>query len=69
MIGEEIKKARNKAGLSQEELAFRADLHRTYISHLENNKKSPTLDTLFRICKALGTPASKLIAKAEKKKK
>jgi transcriptional regulator with XRE-family HTH domain len=68
MIGEELKKARGKAGLSQEELASRAGVHRTYISLLERNKKSPTLDTLIKICKALEVSASKIIARVERAK-
>lgn len=66
MLGEELKKAREAAGLSQEKLAFAAELDRTYISHLENDKKSPTLDVVFRICDALKIPASELIARVEK---
>jgi len=69
MFGEELKKARKKAKLTQEALAGLANVHPTYISHLENNKKSPTLDTLFQICEALGISASKLIAKVERVKK
>ena len=65
---EELKKARGKAGLSQEELASRAGVHRTYISLLERNKKSPTLDTLIKICKALEISASKIIARVERAK-
>jgi len=42
------------------------DLPGTYISHLENDKKSPTLDVVFRICDALKIPASELIARVEK---
>lgn len=68
MFGEELKKARKEAGLTQEELAARAGLHYTYISHLEGNKKSPTLDSLFRICKALGISASSLIERVEKER-
>ncbi|MFZ0928019.1 MAG: helix-turn-helix transcriptional regulator [Syntrophobacteraceae bacterium] len=66
MFGEELKKARKESGLTQEELAARAGLHYTYISLLETNKKSPTLDSLFRICKALGISAASLIARVEK---
>jgi transcriptional regulator with XRE-family HTH domain len=66
MLGEELKKARESAGLSQEKLAFAAELDRTYISHLENDKKSPTLEVVFRICDALKIPASELIARVEK---
>jgi len=65
MLGEEIRKARSKTGLSQESLAEKSGLHRTYISLLERNKKSPTLDTLFRICKALGISAAELIKRVE----
>jgi len=65
MLGEELRKARKEAGITQEELAARAGLHYTYISHLERNKKSPTIDSLFRICKALGISASSLIARVE----
>lgn len=65
MLGDEIRKVRKAAGLSQEELAGKSNLHRTYISLLERNKKSPTLDSLFRICKALGISASNLIKRIE----
>lgn len=65
MLGEEIRAARNRKGLSQEILAEKAGLHRTYISLLERNKKSPTVETLFRLCKALGISAAGLIKKVE----
>jgi transcriptional regulator with XRE-family HTH domain len=65
VFGTELKKLREKAALSQEQLAARAGVHRTYVSLLERNKKSPTLDVLFRLCKALGVPASKVIARVE----
>jgi len=65
MLGEEIRKARLKIGISQETLADRSGLHRTYISLLERNRKSPTLDTLFRICKPLSISVSSLIKKVE----
>jgi transcriptional regulator with XRE-family HTH domain len=65
MLGEEIRRARQKAGLSQEALADKAGLHRTYISLLERNLKSPTLDTLFRICEALGISTANLVKRVE----
>jgi transcriptional regulator with XRE-family HTH domain len=67
MLGEELRNARKAAGLTQEQLSFDAKLDRTYISQLENDKKSPTLDALFRICAALKVPASELIARVEKR--
>ncbi len=65
MVGKEFRKARQNAGLSQEELAHRAGLHRTYISLLERSKKSPTLDAFFRICNALDISPAKLMKKIE----
>jgi transcriptional regulator with XRE-family HTH domain len=49
MMGQELRKARQRAGLTQERLSFLAGLSRPYISELERNLKSPTVDTLFRI--------------------
>jgi transcriptional regulator with XRE-family HTH domain len=51
--------------LSQEELAFEAGLHRTYISLLERGVKSPTLNVLFRLADALDIPASEFIQEIE----
>ena len=65
MLGDVLRQVREEAGLTQEKLSFEAKLDRTYISHLENNHKSPTLDVLFRICDALQIPASELIARVE----
>lgn len=65
MIGDELKRAREEAELTQEQLSAAAKIDRTYVSMLENNKKSPTVDVLFRICLALGVPASELIARVE----
>jgi transcriptional regulator with XRE-family HTH domain len=69
MLGEELRKARDTAQLTQEQLSFAAQIDRTYISQLENNKKSPTVDVLFRICKALGVSASEVIASVERSAK
>lgn len=66
MLGNELRKAREKANLTQEELSFGAGVDRTYISQLENDKKSPTVDLLFRLCDAMGVRASELIARVEK---
>ena len=66
MLGKELRKARLAAGLTQEELAFKADVSRNYVSLLELGEKSPTVHVLLRICKALGVKASKLIARIER---
>lgn len=60
-----IKKAREDAHLSQEQLADLAGIHRTYVSQLERGIKVPTLTILERICCALSVRVSELIAMAE----
>ena len=64
-LGAELRRARLRAGLTQEELSFRAEVDRSYISQLERDLKSPTVDTLLRLCQALGVSASKIIARVE----
>lgn len=61
MLGEELKKERTRIGISQEELAYRAQVHRTYISLLERNVKSPTVEVLSRICNALNIKPSTIL--------
>ncbi|MBA2396883.1 MAG: helix-turn-helix transcriptional regulator [Ktedonobacteraceae bacterium] len=53
VFGEQLRSARKTAHLTQEELAFRAGLDRTYISLLERGIKSPTLTTFFQLCQVL----------------
>jgi transcriptional regulator with XRE-family HTH domain len=65
MLGEELRRAREAAGTTQEQLADRAGVHRTYVSLLERDKKSPTVAVLFRLCDALGILPSTLIARVE----
>jgi len=48
-----LRKLREKKGLSQEELSFRSELHRTYISQLERGLKSVTIKTLIKITDVL----------------
>jgi transcriptional regulator with XRE-family HTH domain len=49
-----LKKARTKAGISQEELGFRCDLHRTEISLLERGGREPRLGTMVKLASVLG---------------
>jgi transcriptional regulator with XRE-family HTH domain len=69
MMGQELRKARQRAGLTQERLSFLAGLSRPYISQLERDLKSPTVDTLFRICDALNVSAADLVRKADAARK
>jgi transcriptional regulator with XRE-family HTH domain len=67
MLGAILRELRERAGLSQEQLAFRAELDRTYISQLENDKKSPTIQTLFRICGAMKASPAAVIGRLERR--
>ena len=64
-IGTVLRALRVKKGLSQEQLGFKAGLHRTYVSQLERGLKSPSLNSLGKIAKVLGVKASKIMALAE----
>ncbi|MBR4561087.1 MAG: helix-turn-helix transcriptional regulator [Bacteroidales bacterium] len=54
LFGKTIADIRKKQGLSQEELAEKCSLHRTYIGAIERGEKSPTLNTIDRIANGLG---------------
>ena len=53
--------ARKRAGLSQEELSFRAALHRTEIGLLERAARVPRIDTLVKLAGALGVEPTVLL--------
>ena len=57
-LGEKIKNRRVSLGLTQEELAERADLTKGFISQVERNLTSPSVDSLTVILEALGTNIS-----------
>jgi len=57
-LGMKIKNLRTVLMLTQEELANRCELTKSYISQLENNKTSPSLETLTQMLKVLGTNLS-----------
>lgn len=64
-LGQTISQLRQNLGLSQEELADRAGIHRTYVSQLERGIKSPTLAVLIKIARALDTKPSRLVRSVE----
>ena len=55
-FAENLRQARDRAGLSQEALADACDLHRTEISLLERSKRSPRLETIVILAQGLGLP-------------
>ncbi|MGA9466407.1 MAG: XRE family transcriptional regulator [Exiguobacterium marinum] len=54
-VGQNIKRLRIKKGLTQEELAERTDLSKGYISQIERDLSSPSLETLFDLLSVLGS--------------
>ncbi len=54
-IGKKIKRLRLKKGLTQEELGERTDLSKGYISQLERDLNSPSIETLFTLLEVLGS--------------
>jgi transcriptional regulator with XRE-family HTH domain len=57
-----VKRLRVSAGLSQEALADRAGLHRTYISSIERGERNVSIENIFGIAKALGVDPCELLA-------
>ena len=60
-LGEKIKELRNKQGLTQEELADRAELSKGFISQLERDMTSPSIATLEDLLQCLGTTHGEFI--------
>lgn len=59
-FGERVRKFRKEKGLSQEQLAFKADLHRTYIGMIERAEKNITLLNIEKIANSLDVEISQL---------
>ena len=57
-FGENLRRARKRAGLSQEELAVRASLHRTEIGLVERGERSVLLETAIKLAGAADVPWS-----------
>jgi len=53
-LGENLRKVREERGWSQEELAFKAGVHRTYVGGVERGEYNVTILTLRRFTRALG---------------
>jgi transcriptional regulator with XRE-family HTH domain len=60
-FGKTVRKCRKRAGYSQEELAERAEIHRTYIGGIERGERNPTLLMIHRLARALGVNPSDLL--------
>ena len=60
-FGDKVRELRKDLGISQEELSYKADLHRTYIGMIERAEKNITLINIEKIAKALNVEISELL--------
>ncbi len=60
-FGDIIREKRKEKKMSQEDLAFKADLHRTYIGMIERAEKNITLENINKLAKALDISISELV--------
>jgi transcriptional regulator with XRE-family HTH domain len=66
IIGSRIKEFRTKRNLTQEELASKANLHTTFIAHIESGKKTCSVKSLKKIASALKVPIHLLFIRSGK---
>jgi transcriptional regulator with XRE-family HTH domain len=59
-FGRNLRRLRRAAGLSQDQLAVRASVHRTQLSRMERGLSSPQLDTLVELADSIGCSLSDL---------
>ncbi|WP_078965059.1 helix-turn-helix domain-containing protein [Streptomyces aureocirculatus] len=60
-FGHRVREHRLSAGLSQEELAEAAGIHRTYVSSLERGQRNVSLDNIIALARALKVDAAQLL--------
>lgn len=68
LLGQNVRLFRTRLGISQEELAFRSGLHRTYVSGVERGIRNPTVMIIGRLAKALDVDPAFLIQIKSKKR-
>jgi transcriptional regulator with XRE-family HTH domain len=64
-LGRAIRELRGERGISQEELGHRAEIHPTWISHIESGRNNPAWGSVKRIAKALDVALWELAKRAE----
>ncbi len=65
-LGRVIRELRESQGISQEELADRCGLHRTYMGGIERGERNPSYQNILRVAAGLGVKGSELLARAER---
>lgn len=61
IFGENVRRIRKEAGVSQEQLAFDAGVAKSYMSEVETGRRNPTIEMIGRLAKALNVSAAKLV--------
>jgi transcriptional regulator with XRE-family HTH domain len=64
-FGQVLRHLRKEKRLSQEELAHRSNLDRTYISLLERGLRQPSLSSIFQLSNSLGISPSEIVSEVE----
>jgi len=65
VLGQAIRKHRERLELTQEELAEKAEVHRTYLADIERGTRNPSVESIRRVAYALRIPISDLFKTAE----
>lgn len=60
-FGARVRELRHGAGISQEDLAHRADLDRSYVGQVERGERNISLDNIYRLADGLGVEAGSLL--------
>lgn len=61
IVGENVRRFRQRADMTQEQLAFAAEIDLTYVGGIERGKRNPSVLVLVRIAKALDTEPAELL--------
>jgi transcriptional regulator with XRE-family HTH domain len=62
ILAKNVHRLRRQKGLTQEQLAFEAEIDLTYMGGIERGKRNPSLLVMARIAKALSVPLAKLLS-------
>ena len=65
IVGETIMEMRRRKGISQDEISKAADIGRTHISAIECGKRKPTMETLYRLARAMDVKMSDILREIE----
>jgi transcriptional regulator with XRE-family HTH domain len=62
VLGKNVRRLRQQQGLTQEQLAFEAEIDLTYMGGIERGRRNPSLLVMARIADALSVPLTKLLS-------